>query len=330
MDVSIKVPYKWIINEDSAYILEDPSESASFNSDIFVDSIGAILASIFGLESGGDFARILRCGNNTDRNRLLERIIGDSDFDLEEIKKEFEQTDEIPSFTYIHEKKLPKTLTDKLPIEEKKTIGTKESEKEQKLTLSPGDLMVVKEEHRPKKRERRQLSIYSKSPVQSLSIQTLRSVANGDICEERAMIFEESEGRWPIKVAGIQGYHGSRCDIISFDSEKDKIEYCNNPSSNTLLIKRFIEVKGRSSERGAVSLKGNELDAAKVYAEYYYIYRLYEKSENDYVLLILNNPIDHKEAIENIVEIDLSRAEKAERYHLIFGPNSENSGKEAI
>src|SRR4030042_2918736 len=46
IDVSILEPYKWIIKEDNAYILEDPSESASFNSDIFVDSIGAILASM--------------------------------------------------------------------------------------------------------------------------------------------------------------------------------------------------------------------------------------------------------------------------------------------
>jgi hypothetical protein len=328
IDVSILEPYKWIIKEDNAYILEDPSESASFNSDIFVDSIGAILASMFGIESGGEFARILRCRNNTDRGRLLKRIIGDSDFDLEELKKEFEQVDDIPPFSYPEEKLLKET-TDGHAIEEKKTIEAKKDEKESKEPISSEGVKVVKEGHHPGEKGLRQIALRSKTPVQGFSFQTLRRVANGDICEEIAIIFEESEHRWPLKVAGIQGYQGPRCDIISFDSEKGRIEYCNNPSTNTLLIKRLIEVKGRSSEKGAISLKGNELDAARVYAERYYIYRIYEKNDNDYVLLIVNNPIEHKEAIEDIIEIDLSRALKAERYHLTFGPNSENSSKEA-
>ena len=89
------------------------------------------------------------------------------------------------------------------------------------------------------------------------------------------------------------------------------------------MIKRFIEVKGRSSERGSIPLKGNELDAARVYADRYYLYRLYEKDSSQNILLILNDPLEHKEALDNIIEVDLSRALGTERYQLSFAESSE-------
>ena len=70
-------------------------------------------------------------------------------------------------------------------------------------------------------------------------------------------------------------------------------------------------------------MKGNELDAARVYAEQYYLYRLYEKNSLEKDLLILNNPLEHKEALENIIEIDLLRATETERYQLMFGETSD-------
>ena len=56
MELSFTDPYQWILKEDNAFILEDPRETASFRSDIFVDSIGAILSTVLRLESGSDFA----------------------------------------------------------------------------------------------------------------------------------------------------------------------------------------------------------------------------------------------------------------------------------
>ena len=83
-------------------------------------------------------------------------------------------------------------------------------------------------------------------------------------------------------------------------------------------------MKGRSNEKGAIPIKGNELEAARVYAEQYYLYRLYEKNNVENVLLILNNPLEHKEALENVIEIDLSRAAETERYQLTFNEISES------
>ena len=84
-----------------------------------------------------------------------------------------------------------------------------------------------------------------------------------------------------------------------------------------------VEVKGRSNERGAITLKGNELDGARIYTDQYYLYRLYERNNVENVLLILSNPLEHKEALENIVEVDLSRAAETEKYELTFGTTSD-------
>ena len=107
-------------------MLEDPSEDASFRSDICVDSIGAILATILRLENGGDFARILRCESNSDRMKLLKRIVGETAFpDLEELKREFAQADRQPIIIYPPEKGEPK--------EASAAQETKKDEQEQEI-----------------------------------------------------------------------------------------------------------------------------------------------------------------------------------------------------
>lgn len=330
LELSLTEPYQWILKEDRAYILEDPKEDASFRSDIFVDSIGVILATILRLENGGDFARILRCESTGDRIKLLKRIVGETAFpDIEELKKEFAQADRQPIIIYPPEKEAPEepqSSTQETKKEEQVTAGAPELTAEPQVT--PKQMTVTKEDHHPIVTERRQIALRNKSKAGTPLITTLRRITDGDICEEKVMIFEESEGRYPIKVSHIQGYEGPRCDIISFQTEDDWLEYTADPISKSLLIKRFIEVKGRSNEKGAISMKGNELDAARVYAEQYYLYRLYEKNNLENVLLILNNPLEHKEVLENIIEIDISRAAETERYQLTFGEASVDKGGE--
>ncbi|MFA5393703.1 MAG: DUF3883 domain-containing protein [Candidatus Ratteibacteria bacterium] len=324
LEFSLTEPYKWILKENQAYIFEAPQEDASFRSDIFVDSIGAILASIFRLENGGDFARILRCESNGDRIKLLKRIVGETDFpDIEELKKEFEQAGRQPIITYTPEKKddeKSQPSTQETKKEDQETAGTQEQTAAPTINLK--EMKVNKEDHHPAVTERRQIALRNKSKAETSPITTLRRITDGDICEEKVLIFEASEGRYPIKVSHIQGYEGPRCDIISFQTEDDRREYAADPISKSLLIKRFIEVKGRSNEKGAIIMKGNELDAARIYAEQYYLYRLYEKNNIENTLFILNNPLEHKEVLENIIEIDISRAAETERYQLTFDKTS--------
>ena len=255
----------------------------------------------------------------------MKRIVGETAFpDIEELKKEFAQADIQPTIIYLPEKedaKEPLSITQEAKKEEKETESTQEQTAELPVTMN--DMIITKEDHHPVVTERKKIVIRTKAKAATPSITTLRRITDGDICEEKVLIFEASEGRWPIKVSHIQGYEGPRCDVISFQTEGDWQEYNEDPISKSLLIKRFIEVKGRSNEKGSISLKGNELDAARVYAEQYYLYRLYEKNNLENVLLILNNPLEHKEALENIIEIDLSRTAETERYQLTFGEASD-------
>jgi hypothetical protein len=179
--------------------------------------------------------------------------------------------------------------------------------------------------HNPVETERRKIVIREKAKATTESVKTYRRITDGNICEEKALLFEESEERYPIRVSHIQGYEGPKCDIISFQTETDWQKFKEDPTSEISLIKRFIEVKGRSNERGSIPLKGNELTAAMVYANRYYLYRLYEKDSSENILLILNDPLEQKEAIDNIIEVDLSRARGTERYQLSFAESSEDS-----
>ena len=130
LELSLTEPYQWILKEDQAYILEDPDEDASFRSDIFVDSIGAILATILRLENGGDFSRILRCESTGDRIKLLKRIVGETAFpDIEELKKEFAQADRQPIIIYPPKKEVPKEQqppAQETKKEEQETADTQE------------------------------------------------------------------------------------------------------------------------------------------------------------------------------------------------------------
>ena len=325
IELSLEEPYQWILKDDQAYILEDPQEEASFRSDIFVDSIGSILATILRLENGGDFARILRCESNGDRIKLLRRIVGETALpDIEELKKEFAQADRQPIVIYPHKKESSQKPKPTEPITEKKEEKpTNVGEPPTKPESTPKEMTITKEVHHPVETARRQIVIREKAKVTTESVKTYRRIADGNICEEKALLFEETEKRYPIRVSHIQGYEGPKCDIISFQTETDWQKYKGNPNSDLSLIKRFIEVKGRSSERGLIPLKGNELDAARIYADRYYLYRLYEKSSSENILLILNDPLEQKEALDNIIEVDLARALGTERYQLNFAESSE-------
>ncbi len=325
LELSLTEPYQWILKDDQAYILEDPQEEASFRSDIFVDSIGSVLATILRLENGGDFARVLRCESNGDRIKLLRRIVGETAIpDIEELKKEFAQVDHQPVIIYTPPKEPPQGAKPSEAIsenEEEKASGVEEPSP--KLESTPKEITVTREIHHPEETTRRQIVIREKAKVTNESVRTYCRITDGDICEEKALLFEESEERYPIRVSHIQGYEGPKCDIISFQSEADRDKYTGDQNSELSVIKRFIEVKGRSSERGSIPLKGNELDAARVYADRYYLYRLYEKDSSQNILLILNDPLEHKEALDNIIEVDLSRALGTERYQLSFAESSE-------
>lgn len=310
---------QWTIEDGRAYILYAESVRPSLESDLLADTIGAIVASLFNLAQGGDFARLIRCAAH-ERKDLLKRILGESEIPgFDKIQSDFDQA--LRGFTIeISEK------------EEKQGEGVSSKTEEAPKPNPPservitdtgvGTLTSTKTEHTPSPEPKKRSVIISATPGKHKpgSMIGLRKVIDPNVCEKRIIEFEELETRVARIYSHITGYNGPRCDVLSFDS-KENLEAFRTSSDagqpDLSRVARFIEVKGRSHENSPISLKGNELNAAKTYGERYYLYRLYLEGANKYVLLILQNPLNHPEVVEDVIDIYVSRA-TLERYDLVI------------
>ena len=130
------------------------------------------------------------------------------------------------------------------------------------------------------------------------------------------MRFEKEEGRVPVKVSNIHGSDSYGCDIISFSSKDRRNEF--EEHKDPTLIDRYIEVKARTSDKGSILLKGNQLEAAKEHQDRFFLYRAYERTEDgsSYELIILNDPTAVSQAIEPRLDVNPFRTEKSECYEL--------------
>jgi hypothetical protein len=183
-----------------------------------------------------------------------------------------------------------------------------------------GQLVATKVEHTPAPPPARRSLVTrtfeGKRP--GVSMGRLVRIVDPLVCERRVLQFEELEGRTTRMVSHFVGFAGPRCDILSFNSVTD-LEAFTSPTPSGVrdlsLVARFIEVKGRSSENLPISLKGNELNAATAFGDKYYLYRLFMEGSNRYVLLVMQNPLQHPEAVETVKDIYMSRA-SLDRYDL--------------
>jgi hypothetical protein len=125
-----------------------------------------------------------------------------------------------------------------------------------------------------------------------------RRVTDGDRCEQIAILHEIGQGRFPFSVASMQGNLAFGCDVISFATEVDRIEFQTmlqqGAIGNLEKVIRFIEVKGRGTPAGAISLEGNQLNEARSRKERYFIYRVYEAVDGEeWRIATLQNPLEY-------------------------------------
>ena len=111
--------------------------------------------------------------------------------------------------------------------------------------------------------------------------------------EDWSLLFEESEGRFPLSVAHLQGPDAFGCDCVSFDTEDDLRAFKADPK-RTELIARFIETKS-----GAVRLTDSQVAAAELRRERYFIYRIdfYSGGREFAELTIVADPLQQKAAL---------------------------------
>ena len=155
----------------------------------------------------------------------------------------------------------------------------------------PAQVASARTAHTPQPTRTIPLRVQSQS-VPRDRIQRTKRVPDGKRCEELAVLFEESCGRFPLPVGPIQGEDAYGCDILSFASAEDCELFRGGKAGDGNLVRRFIEVKGRGNPAAPIHLAGNQLTAAQRFAEQYYIYRVYEAvAGEEWQIGILQNPL---------------------------------------
>jgi hypothetical protein len=296
------------------YLVADALEyDRSFLRDsIIADALGEIFSNILRVDLVSEIARITNCPVEQ-REELFNRITGGTG--EQRLKKALE-------------------LFDKSGVEEDGFIGvvpppppvlspTEDSaglEKDQtQVEAKDGQIQsgtvgrvviaekIVPTSDRPSVIISRRVKVNSKSGP----IQTRGPRVDPDRAEELAVRFEEAEGRFPRKISHFQGLEAYGCDVISFRNEEDWKKFQQIPDTNRVL--RFIEVKGSSSQKGTIDLKGNELRSAQKYRERFSLYRVFEtETAGIFDLIEISDPLHIEEtALRPIYEVNPFKSKKS-------------------
>jgi hypothetical protein len=303
--------WDWVIDGNKLFIVVDPENGV--DPDFVSDSIGAAIASLFGLASGDEFARVFHC-KPKNRRSMLEKMRGEAVTEnIEEVLKEFAiyESHEIDDAATWSISDPEESLEE--PDDE---TGTEETFPAKPVSApADGELKITELEYTPKPpRIEVPLSVRKLSNRKRTPGGYQQTDAN--LCEKLAYEFEEIQGRFPLKVGHIVGNQAFGCDILSFDSEGRRSLFKTGENRELNNIERYIEVKGRKSGSADIELKGNELKSALKNHKKYYLYRLFETSQGEFELGILRAPLKQKDAIQKAYYIDLLRAAKTERFQL--------------
>ncbi|SKA71214.1 protein of unknown function [Paucidesulfovibrio gracilis DSM 16080] len=318
--INYSVPvWGWLIDNGVLYVRSDPAKSVNSKSTLLAEAIGAAIASLFRIASGAEFVTMFLT-DPEDREALLEQKgIETTTEEMERILKDF-GTPVIESVPV-----LPQGVP--VPELEKRTEGKSDSPSTSEpvdSTPSPApdkveeaDLKVEgKDCVDPKERTKRNITV--KRVVNKQGGHT-RRVTDYNFVERKALEVEAFFDRFPVLVGHITGYEAPGCDILSFSSAEHRDEFLSGENRDSDRVERFIEVKGRRDKGAAIELRGNEMNAAHERQEKYYIYRMSKNGEGSFELSILNNPMAHKNALEQSIYVDMDRAESLERFNVSGG-----------
>lgn len=302
-----------LVHDDRAYLLVSALErEPGLDSVVLARRVASVLAAVLQVERASDFAQLAIARNPRDRETLLTEILGHDCSEVLQKAREVLQASESDTEQPWPVDLAPvrATATEQKRDEEPKAVSTAD----QAPSQAPVDLVgevptevetneTPQEPFSPKRRIA--WRVHAKRSSKDRAVQA-RRVTDGDRCEELAERFEESQGRFPLKVSVFQGTQGFGCDLLSFDSPTDRTEFERENGRPLSLVRRFIEVKGRSSARGSVPLAGNEKNAAREYGRRYYIYRVYEaEAGRNWRVVELADPLAYEWDVS--YEVDLFR-----------------------
>ncbi|HEX8520905.1 MAG TPA: DUF3883 domain-containing protein [Tepidisphaeraceae bacterium] len=130
--------------------------------------------------------------------------------------------------------------------------------------------------------------------------------------------FEQSAGRFAIRVSHLRGAESFGCDLVSVASAAVRDKALADEVINESEIVRHIEVKGRSSRTGQIELSDNEYRAAKRLRDRYWIYRVFVDPNNEahYEVATLSDPLNSN-AVRTVTRFDLVEGSGANWYSMI-------------
>jgi len=127
------------------------------------------------------------------------------------------------------------------------------------------------------------------------------------------MLYEDSQGRFSLRVSRLQGDGAYGCDLLSFATEADRETFKLTPELHNAKIARFIEVKS-----GAVRLTRTEHRSALRNRARYFIYQVLFDAQRraSAHLNIVSDPLAHQGALRRECEVRMDQISDLERRKL--------------
>jgi len=273
-------PGESIVVDSIVYLVAEPLEydKPFIRDEIIADALGDVITNVLRVEIGGDIARLATC-SNARLSVLLDKLTGGSG---EARLREVEELMKLPLVTEEEEFTKLLSIPPYVPESSQSTTplspaGGPEKDDESNNIIRPSSVGPVSvsggdQVHIVQQREIKQRVKVNTKPSSTVSVR--RSLVNPDRAENLAIEFEKAQGRFAEKVSHFQGSEAYGCDILSYKSKEDLERFKSSPDLG--LIERFIEVKGRVSSVGAITLGGNELACAQNNGKKFFLYRVYE------------------------------------------------------
>ncbi|MDC3956922.1 DUF3883 domain-containing protein [Polyangium jinanense] len=335
--IDSSTPADVLMDGNTAYVIACTTETTRLLEDeVLADAVGEIFAAVFQIEGGGNFARLASCAEER-RVPLLARVLG-----IDPVEAEARVTKASHELHLPLEGSSPRAA----PWVEPPAHGEEKGrDPEVRAGQGPGEgasqapspplgpppapmdspgAVVAVAQSRPVLSPPRTIQLRVRAtprgPADRSSSPSERRITDPVRCQELAARFEEAEGqgRFPLPVDHLQGTDAYGCDILSFKSAADREQFRAQPRID--LVARFIEVKGRGDEHGHVELKGNELGAAKRFADKYFVYRVYDCGDGNCDIAILPNPIVGARDI--VYDIDISRSPRMTLWRVTVVPGT--------
>lgn len=310
-EIKLSTPGDFVINGSEILVVDAQTEpSGLLRDELLADLIGEAVARVLGLDRKPDFARVASCSPER-RCALVARIL-DCTFDevrsrLDHAAKQIGITTTAPAVGGAAPWVSPVPRPAPASTANKAEAGAASPAEPLPPTTA---VQVEPQTHVPLPLRERVRFRVSPEPADAPGSGAQRKLVDWRECEKVAFFFEEEQGRFPLRVGHLQGFASYGCDILSFASETDRAHFQAGPSRERIV--RFIEVKGRSRDDGAVQLTSNELISAQTEAARYFIYRLYESTLQEWKLLTLQNPLQNP--TKRIHEVNLRRASQTEAW----------------